>query len=65
MRAKRLLEFKNLEYTELKVPDQVDVDTLIDRVREAGHTGEIKSVPQIFCGSEYVGGYNELRAFLT
>ena len=48
----------------MKIPDQVDVDTLKERVKEAGSMVEIKSVPQVFCGEQYVGGYNELRAFL-
>jgi len=59
------LDFKKLEYIELKIPDQVDVDTLKRRVAESGATAEIKSVPQVFCGDQYVGGYKELMAFLT
>lgn len=64
-RAKRLLEFKGMAFTELKIPDQIDVEDLKSRVMEAGSTAEIKSVPQVFCGDEYIGGYNELRAFLA
>lgn len=64
-RAKRLLDLKGEGYVEMKIPDQVDVDTLKERIRESGSLAEVKSVPQIFCGEQYVGGYNELRAFLA
>ena len=65
VRAKRLLEFRGLEYTEVKLLDQVDIDTLKVRIKESGSDAEIKSVPQVFCGDEYIGGYNELRAFMA
>ena len=64
-RAKRLLDLKGMEYVEMKIPDQVDVDTLKERVKEADPSAVVKSVPQVFCGEQYVGGYNELRDFLA
>ena len=65
VRAKRLLDYKGLDYNEIKVPEEADAETVKARVKEAGFEGEVKSIPQIFCGEQYVGGFNELRSFLS
>jgi glutaredoxin len=68
-RAKNLLDKNSLEYSvvdiaEGSIEDQVlSRERLIDRVVNA--TGNLpKTMPQIFCDDEYVGGYTELEAFL-
>ena len=62
--AKRLLQQKNQTYTELKVPDQADRETIQERVLEAGSSAVIRSVPQIFHGEKYIGGGQQLKRYL-
>ena len=65
MQAKSLLNSKQLEYTELSVPDQADREMIQERVTEAGSAVQVKSVPQIFHGSTYVGTFNDLTEYLN
>lgn len=52
--AKKLLEAKDIEYTEQKIGEEYTKEQLLEAVPNA------KSVPQIFIDGEYVGGYREL-----
>lgn len=52
--AKKLLEAKEIEYTEQKIGEEFTKEQLLEAVPGA------KSVPQIFIDGEYVGGYREL-----
>lgn len=52
--AKTLLESKKLQYIEYKVGNDVTKEFLLEIVPGA------KTVPQIFHGDEYVGGYEKL-----
>jgi len=66
-KSKDLLKSKNIEYTELildvgQVKEDsktyVTVNDLLIKVPNA------KSVPQIFQGDKYIGGYDALRAIV-
>lgn len=66
--AKTLINSKNYEYLELilnvgqkqeKGKTYIPVQHLKDRVPNA------KSVPQIFLGKRYIGGFKELQDFLN
>jgi len=56
-RAKMLFNHKGIEYTEVNAVE--NKDDMIQRVTEA--TGEApRTVPQIWVGDEYVGGFTQL-----
>jgi glutaredoxin 3 len=55
-RAKKLLEAKGLKYKEINVDQHPDMRTKI--VEKTG----MKTIPQIFIGDHFVGGYSELSA---
>ena len=56
-RAKEILDRKGVAYTE------IDVSTNVTKLRElARRSGGRMSVPQIFIGDSYIGGYKELAA---
>lgn len=56
-RARNLLERKGVPVREIKVDeDPKDRETMLKR------TGGRRTVPQIFIGERYVGGYDELAA---
>jgi glutaredoxin 3 len=58
--AKALLESKGIEYEERNINNSNWTrDDLLTAVPTA------KTLPQIFLGEEYVGGYTELRKKLT
>jgi glutaredoxin 3 len=57
--AKALLKNKGIEYEERNI----GVDWTKEQLLEAVPTA--RTVPQIFMGEEYVGGYTELRQKLT
>lgn len=65
--AKKLLEARGVEYTEIPVSETTR-ETLIERVvsatiSEEHPQGNIpKSVPQIFLDGVYIGGYDNLVA---
>ena len=57
--AKALLKLKGIEYEERNINDGWDREDLLAAVPTA------RTVPQIFLGEEYVGGFNELKKKLT
>jgi glutaredoxin 3 len=57
--AKALLKNKGIEYEERNI----GIDWTKEQLLEAVPTA--RTVPQIFMGEEYVGGYTELRQKLT
>ena len=55
--AKRLLNKKKVTYTEFDIgTDSSKMEEMQERTKGA------KTIPQIFIGSTYVGGYTELKA---
>jgi glutaredoxin 3 len=57
--AKALLKNKGIEYEERNI----GIDWTKEQLLEAVPTA--RTVPQIFMGEEYVGGYTELKQKLT
>ena len=57
--AKAVLEDNGFEYEEKIIGVTVNRQDLLDILPEA------KTVPQIFDGELHIGGYTELRTFLT
>lgn len=56
--SKQLLQKKNVEYTEIKIDENRDgFKEMMDRTNNTART-----VPQIFIGDTYVGGYDQLSA---
>lgn len=56
VQAKMLLETNNIEFEERNITgDTWTKEQLLSAVPTA------RTMPQIFCGEEYVGGINELR----
>lgn len=53
--AKKLLESRGVEFEERKIGNGWTVEQLHEAVPTA------RTVPQIFLGDEYVGGFTELR----
>lgn len=53
--AKALLQQKGIEFEERKIGDGYTKDDLLEAVPTA------RTVPQIFLGEEYVGGFTELK----
>jgi len=53
--AKALLEQKGIQFEEKKIGDGYTKEDLLEAVPTA------RTVPQIFLGEEYVGGFNELK----
>lgn len=57
--AKALLKLKGIEYEERNINDGWDREDLLAAVPTA------RTVPQIFLGEEYIGGFTELKRKLT
>ena len=57
--AKALLRLKGIEYEERNINDGWDREDLLAAVPTA------RTVPQIFLGEEYVGGFTELKRKFT
>ena len=57
--AKALLRLKGIEYEERNINDGWDREDLLAAVPTA------RTVPQIFLGEEYVGGFTKLKKKLT
>ncbi|MCB0350300.1 MAG: glutaredoxin 3 [Bdellovibrionales bacterium] len=55
-RAKKLLETKGVAYTE------INVDQFPGKREEIVNKTGMKTIPQIFIGDHFVGGYSELSA---
>jgi len=61
-KAKSLLETNGLLFEEVEASTNRDI--LIERVVRSGHP-EPRTVPQIFQGDTYIGGYMELQNSLN
>jgi glutaredoxin len=57
--AKALLKSKGIEYTEKKIGDGYTKEDLLESVPTA------RSVPQIFLDEKLIGGFTELKQYLT
>ena len=57
--AKNLLKMKGIDYEERNINNGWDREDLLAAVPGA------RSVPQIFLGEEYIGGFTELKKKLT
>lgn len=57
--AKQLLKLKNIEFEERKIGSGWTKEQLVEAVPTA------RTVPQIFLGEEYVGGFTELKQRLS
>jgi glutaredoxin 3 len=57
--AKALLKLKGIEFEERNINDGWDREDLLAAVPTA------RTVPQIFLGEEYIGGFTELKKKLT
>ena len=55
--AKELLKTRNIDFEEIKLDESNDNDWLALVTRSG-----MKTVPQIFCEGELIGGYRELAA---
>lgn len=53
-RAKMLLQSKEAEFEEIDVSDDAERDALVQRTHW-------QTVPQIFIGTEFIGGYDQLQ----
>lgn len=63
--AKNLLNSKKLTFTEHKMGGIIDKNTIQQKVMEAGSNILIRTIPQIFHGNDYIGGFAELQHYLT
>jgi len=59
LQAKNLLTLKGVEYEERNINKDWTKDQLLEAVPTA------RTLPQIFLGDEYVGGFNELKRKLA
>ncbi|MGI9307994.1 MAG: glutaredoxin 3 [Gammaproteobacteria bacterium] len=57
-RAKALLKQRGIEYTEIDVTEDADLQQEMVQI-----TGR-QTVPQIFFGDQHIGGYDDLRSHL-
>jgi glutaredoxin 3 len=57
--AKALLKLKGIEFEERNINNGWDREDLLSAVPTA------RTVPQIFLGEEYIGGFTELKKKLT
>jgi len=57
--AKALLEQRGIPYEERKIGDGYTREDLLEAIPAA------RTVPQIYLGDQYIGGFNELRKHLT
>ena len=57
-RAKRLLDRMNLDYNYIDIDEDSQARFFVKEVIGT------KKVPQIFKGTDYIGGYTELAAYL-
>lgn len=57
--AKSLLTQKGIQFEERKIGDGYTKEDLLEAVPTA------RTVPQIFLGEELIGGFNELKSYLS
>jgi glutaredoxin 1 len=62
--AKQLLDDKKLPYDMLLLHTDYTVKQLVERIQENSPDAEVTSVPQIFHGTEYIGGAKELAKYV-
>lgn len=62
--AKILLDRLGHLYEEITIPDEATKEDVQTRIVEAGSNHLVKSVPQIFDGDTYVGGYAQLLEYI-
>ena len=60
VRAKKLLQEKELEFREMRLGEHFTREELIKKLEWYGQNKEKITVPQIFNDDGYVGGYEEL-----
>ena len=56
--AKKLLEFKGIDYEEKRIGDGYTKEDLLEAIPTA------RTVPQIFLDDRLIGGFSELKAYL-
>lgn len=64
LHAKRLLTKTGFTFKEIKVPTQASKEDIQIKVTEAGSNAEVRTVPQIFHGESYIGGFTELQFYI-
>ena len=57
--AKGLLEQRNIPYEERRV--EFGSEEIVELIKKTHH----RTVPQIFFGEEFIGGYDELQQYLV
>lgn len=57
-KAKNLLKMKNIPFEERKIGDGWTKEELLEAVPQA------RSVPQVFLGEKYIGGYDQLAKYI-
>lgn len=57
-RAKALLKARNIPFEEKKIGEGYTKEELLEAVPDA------RSVPQIFLGEKYIGGYDQLAKYI-
>lgn len=57
-KAKNLLKMRNVTFEERKIGDGWTKEELLEAVPDA------RSVPQIFLGEKYIGGYDQLVKYI-
>lgn len=63
-KAKSLLKERGLTFTEYALPTQATKEDIVAMLKASGSKAEIKTVPQIFNGTQYIGGFTELETYL-
>jgi glutaredoxin len=64
-KAVRILQDNNIPYQYYSIGEHLTKNELIDTISLVNDNVEIKAVPQIVYGNEYIGGYTELCDFLV
>jgi glutaredoxin 3 len=62
VRAKGMLKMRGIEWVEIDAVE--NLDDMVARVTEGGNPPP-RTVPQIFLDGEYIGGADDLHAFLA
>lgn len=57
--AKRILEAREIEYTE------IDVENDMDKMAEMMTRSKRRTVPQIFFGDQHIGGHDDLVRYYS
>ncbi|ELR64856.1 Glutaredoxin [Photobacterium marinum] len=63
VKAKKILDDRGTEYTTLVLGKDLPKTTMVDFIEQVtGNT--VRTVPQIFLDGQYIGGHDDLVAFL-